>query len=72
MAAVKKSFSVDINRNYCKKCGLCYWICPVNAITEGEYGRPEVPEQNKCIGCLQCERICPDFAIDVTENKQDD
>jgi NAD-dependent dihydropyrimidine dehydrogenase PreA subunit len=21
---------------------------------------------------LQCERICPDFAIDVTENKQDD
>lgn len=71
METKKKSFQVGVNRNYCKRCGLCYWICPVKAIIKGEFGRPEIPDHNKCIGCLQCERICPDFAIDITEKNDD-
>jgi 2-oxoglutarate ferredoxin oxidoreductase subunit delta len=62
---------VEINRDYCKKCGLCYWICPTQAIAEGDYGRPEVADHDKCIGCMQCERICPDFAINIVERSEE-
>ncbi|HOO74893.1 MAG: 4Fe-4S binding protein [Thermotogae bacterium] len=65
----KKSYEVKINRTLCKKCGLCYWICPTKTIVAGEFARPEIPDQSKCIGCLQCERICPDFAINVLEQE---
>jgi 2-oxoglutarate ferredoxin oxidoreductase subunit delta len=65
--ASKKAYSVEINRSYCKSCGLCYWICPTKTIIKGKYDKPEIPDQTKCIGCLQCERICPDFAINVVE-----
>lgn len=65
-----KSFTVEINRELCKRCGLCYWVCPKQAIVEGQYSRPEVPDHEKCIGCLQCERLCPDFAINVVEKTE--
>lgn len=68
----KKSYNVGINRGYCKKCGLCYWICPTQTIVGGDYGRPEIPDHDKCIGCMQCERICPDFAINVVERPEED
>jgi len=61
---LKKKFEVKINYNWCKKCGLCSWICPTNAIVEDELRKPLVNNE-KCIGCFQCENICPDFAIDV-------
>ncbi|KUK83641.1 MULTISPECIES: ATP-binding protein [Petrotoga] len=70
MQTIKKQFKVNINYNYCKKCGICSWICPVNAIIEEEFGKPVVPFQEKCTGCLQCERMCPDFAISIKQLDQ--
>ncbi|RAO98578.1 ferredoxin [Petrotoga sp. 9PW.55.5.1] len=67
MPSSTKSFKVFINYNYCKNCGICSWICPVNAIIEESFGKPVVPDHEKCTGCLQCERMCPDFAINVIE-----
>jgi len=63
--STKKFYNVVINYNYCKRCGICSWICPVKAIVEGEFDIPQISDPYKCIGCLQCERMCPDFAIDV-------
>ncbi|HHV01186.1 MAG TPA: 4Fe-4S binding protein, partial [Defluviitoga tunisiensis] len=32
MQSTKKFYNVVINYNYCKRCGICSWICPVKAI----------------------------------------
>lgn len=65
--ASKKQFNVIINHNLCKKCGICYWICPTKTITRGDLGSPKVVDHTTCIGCSMCENSCPDFAIDIQE-----
>ena len=67
--AEKKRFRVEINPAYCKRCGICYWICPTKTIVKGQLGKPEVPDNSTCIGCSMCENACPDFAIDIQEDK---
>lgn len=46
----------------CTLCGSCYNACPTNAITFSkkhlDFSYPEVNEE-KCIGCKQCQKKCP-------------
>ncbi|MBT1248449.1 MULTISPECIES: 4Fe-4S dicluster domain-containing protein [unclassified Thermosipho (in: thermotogales)] len=63
----KKQFNVKINYNWCKSCGICYNTCPTKTIIKGEMNRPKVEDHTTCIGCLMCENLCPDFAIDIVE-----
>jgi len=65
--AGKRQFRVNINHNFCKRCGICYWICPTKTITKGELGKPQVLDHTTCIGCSMRENSCPDFAIDIQE-----
>ncbi len=65
----KKLFSVDIDYDSCKSCGICYWVCPTHTIVEGELQAPKISDMDKCIGCMQCVNLCPDFAIEVTPRK---
>ncbi len=65
----KKLFDVNIDFKMCKSCGICYWVCPTHAIVKGELEAPKVEDADKCIGCMQCANLCPDFAIDVAERK---
>ncbi len=46
----------------CVKCGLCWSICPTEAIswTPGEY--PKI-DPNTCMGCGACYERCPNYAI---------
>jgi len=62
----KKRFQIQINRGYCKSCGICYWVCPTHAIGKGKLQEPIIASMDACIGCGQCERLCPDFAINIT------
>ncbi len=62
----KKLFNVDIDYKVCKSCGICYWVCPTHTIVEGELQFPKISDMGKCIGCMQCVNLCPDFAIEVT------
>ncbi|KLO22334.1 MULTISPECIES: 4Fe-4S dicluster domain-containing protein [unclassified Marinitoga] len=64
----KKSYKIEINYYFCKNCGICYSVCPTKALGSAELGKPIVSDAEKCIGCLMCERLCPDIAINVVEN----
>lgn len=68
----KKKFKVMVKYEWCKACGICYHICPTKTIVRGELNRPDIPDHSTCIGCLMCENLCPDFAIDVVEEKTEE
>ena len=57
---------IEINKGYCKGCGICITLCP-NSVFESNLGRPVVKDLAKCTGCRNCELWCPDFAIDIEE-----
>ena len=61
----KKSFHIDIFKDWCKGCGICAAFCPKSVLGLGKDGKSEVVNQDACIGCGWCEIRCPDFAISV-------
>lgn len=64
---MKKHFEITIRFDWCKKCGICYYVCPTGALEKGAMAEPVIANIDKCVGCSMCENLCPDFAIDVKE-----
>ena len=66
-----REFEVAVNGSVCKDCGYCREVCSLGVFEQsGEFNalgyRPAVAAHtDKCIGCLRCLYICPDFAITV-------
>lgn len=60
----KRSFRVKINFDRCKGCGICVAFCPKGVLVMAR-GKSSVKNQTACIGCVKCEMLCPDFAIQV-------
>ncbi|MBN1154842.1 DUF362 domain-containing protein [candidate division KSB1 bacterium] len=50
-----------VNKDTCKKCGLCVENCPVQAMTPVN-GIPKI-DYSICIKCFCCDEICPYGAI---------
>jgi electron transfer flavoprotein alpha subunit len=49
----------------CIACGArCQSVCPVNCVEMNDAGEPII-EQNRCIGCVKCVKICPAQAIEM-------
>jgi 2-oxoglutarate ferredoxin oxidoreductase subunit delta len=67
----KKENIITLVPVYCKGCGLCVDICPTGTLQledniESKFGvsaKVDAPEY--CIGCKMCELRCPDLAIFV-------
>ena len=59
------AFKVEINKKWCKKCGLCAHYCPTKVFNLDDFGSPTAARVEACIGCKMCEIRCPDFAIEV-------
>jgi 2-oxoglutarate ferredoxin oxidoreductase subunit delta len=59
-------FQVDILPKYCKGCGICISVCPKEVLVAGKDGKVTAAYPDQCIGCMNCEYHCPDFAITVT------
>jgi 2-oxoglutarate ferredoxin oxidoreductase subunit delta len=66
-----KRFKIEINRAWCKGCGLCVGICPKKTLELDRSMKSDAVRESDCIGCRQCENICPDFAITIGESAED-
>jgi 2-oxoglutarate ferredoxin oxidoreductase subunit delta len=63
---------VTIFRQACKgidDCGICIFVCPQGLfcaseeMNEAGYLPPQITDETKCTGCMNCMIFCPDFAI---------
>ena len=55
--------SIDINAEWCKRCGICVAFCPKHVFDADSEGTVLVARPEDCIDCEICERLCPDLAI---------
>ncbi|MCR4434329.1 MAG: DUF362 domain-containing protein [Clostridiales bacterium] len=58
-----------INKEKCKKCGVCVSMCPVSpkAVDWHDGIKNTVPEHayKRCIRCYCCQEMCPESAIEL-------
>ena len=50
----------------CKQCGLCFPVCPDDAIPVEEQKRKDF-NYDYCKGCGVCAKVCPFGAIEMKE-----
>lgn len=56
---------LEINTKWCKGCGICVAFCPKNVLALNN--KVFIADDEACIFCGTCERLCPDFAIYISE-----
>ena len=67
---------VWVNTSNCKACDKCVAECPAGVLVmvydhTSVLGKMiSVENPDSCIGCNECELICPDFAIFVADKKE--
>ncbi|MFX1486408.1 MAG: 4Fe-4S binding protein [Promethearchaeota archaeon] len=75
-AVKRKRFDIVIDRELCKGCNICVYMCPTGVLkmsdspTDKGVHVAEVKYPDQCTGCLACELNCPDFAIYVRKKKK--
>lgn len=57
------------NPNWCKRCGICIEVCPVEVFKQGEH-HIQVKNLDNCIGCENCELSCPDYVLKVVNENE--
>jgi formate dehydrogenase beta subunit len=65
------SFDVEVDAALCKDCGYCDEVCGLDVFARSDtfhasgYRPYAAVHPDRCVGCLRCIYICPDFAITV-------
>lgn len=60
---------IRVNLNWCKGCGICIEMCPMDVYKADKNGKPIIVQPEICIWCELCEMYCPDFAISLLGQK---
>lgn len=67
---------VWVDESRCKACDVCVSVCPAGVLAMRQEPHStlgamvEIIEEDSCIGCMDCELSCPDFAIYVADKKE--
>jgi len=67
MASKRKVQKIEINRKWCKQCGICVAFCPRGVYETAGSGEPQVTKIERCTECRMCELYCPEYAVMVIE-----
>ena len=65
MTEKKKKKEVQINREWCKGCGICIAFCPKKVLILDNEEKACWDQPEKCINCGLCELRCPDVAVEL-------
>ncbi len=69
--AKKKLKEISINHNWCKGCNICVTFCPKQVLELNEKGLSVAVRPEDCIICKLCEMRCPDLAIKVLTEEEE-
>lgn len=58
---------IEINREWCKGCGICIAFCPHEVFGLGPDEKAVVLRSEDCNACGMCELRCPDMAISLAK-----
>jgi 2-oxoglutarate ferredoxin oxidoreductase subunit delta len=68
--------NIEINSKWCKSCYICVDVCPrkVLEIDQATFQKGRHPvlvaHLEDCTVCRQCELLCPDLAIVVSDDSK--
>lgn len=71
LACDMRDFKTTVNFDVCKGCGYCKEVCSLNVFEISDTFNAQgckpvfVSGSERCIGCLKCLYVCPDFAIGI-------
>lgn len=68
----KKLKKLLINTDWCKGCGICIKFCPKQVLVLNQQEKCEAVRPEDCICCKLCELRCPDLAIEVLTDQDND
>ncbi|MDF2547893.1 MAG: ferredoxin [Anaerosolibacter sp.] len=71
MGNQKENLTLKIKKDWCKGCGICVAFCP-KQVLDLKDDKIEIVDIEKCIKCGLCELRCPDFAIFLGGNEDEE
>lgn len=66
-----REYQVEVNFLGCKECGYCKEVCSLGIFETSDSFNPSgykptvAAHAEKCVGCLKCLMVCPDFSINI-------
>ena len=69
---------IRILKERCKGCSFCVEYCPRDVLEISEefnakgYHPPRVKDEDACVNCGLCEMLCPEFAIYLQEEQEEE
>jgi 2-oxoglutarate ferredoxin oxidoreductase subunit delta len=71
MSPKAKVTKIVVDERRCKGCGICIALCPKQVLALKKQ-KCRVERLEVCIGCDLCQLRCPDFAIEVVHEGNDE
>ena len=68
----KRTVTHQIDTEWCKGCGICVHFCPKDVLELNRQGKVFAARPDDCIACMLCELRCPDLAIQIIKEGDDE